>query len=320
MIWTDSDFITVADLSSVDPDIVDTATSLDLILTGDNGIIRRGVEAAGMRLENILVSFTTYLSSNDLSANHLSAVFYTGSAPNQRRRVTLDQIVVSGRNASYWSELKEWVVNEILTRFYISAANKAENDRYETKRNEFRAQGTLTFMPQLRKSGVPIVYRPMPAPAATQYRRPGSWTAGQAVQAGATAVGQYDVTITYVDQGRYIDQINFANAESGPAVLQTVTLTSGNSITLDITNLTPPNGAVPMESLARGFVVPLNATGWNIYVGLHDQTQYLQNANPVMIASKTFQLPGDPVLSGYAVGIGQYPEAFLTTQDLIQRG
>lgn len=318
MIWTDDLFVSTADLVSEDPDIVDAADSLNITLTGDSGTIQRATEEAGMYLENILVSFTTYISSNDLSSNHMAAVFYTGSAPNQRRRVTLDQVVVTGRNATYWSECKIWAVNWVLKRFYISARGRAQDDRYATKAAAYLLRERAELWPALKQSGIPIVLRPMPAPDAAQLPNPGSFQASATAGAG-TVTANYDVAVTYVDQSRYINQTARGNAEGNPTRLQNVALSTGNVLRVDITNLNPPNGSINPADIARGFVVPLNATGYNIWAGLHGQTLYLQNTNPVPIGTKVTTLTTDPLLSGPTVGTGQFYDQMLSVYQTIKR-
>jgi len=323
MLWTDADFISLTDLTSVDPEISDIADSLNLTITGNNGILRRGIEEAGRRFQNLLVSFTTYLSSNDLSANHLAAVFYTGSAPNQRLRVSLDQVVVTGRNGNYWSDIKTWAVNQMLIRFYLSASNKAQDDRYEKKLEQFQWQDRYEIFPSLKQSGCPIVYRPMPTPAASQALNPGYWTAGTASQSACIG-GVFDVAITYVDQvdSPYMYQsiLQPNNAESALSAIQTVTATTNQSVTVDPRQLIPPTGSFPKELIPRGFVLQLNATGFNVYVGNTGETLYLQNSTPLPL-NAVYQLPSDPVLSPpyNAAGLGQYPEAYLTMVNLIKR-
>ena len=332
MLWTDSDFVSTDDLSSVDPDVVPTASAENITLTGSNGMIRRGIEEAGRYLEAALVSFATYISSNDISANHLNAVFYTGSQPNQRRRATLDQIVVTGRNAGYWSDLKTWAVNRVLIAFYRAASNKSQKDRYTNKFEQFSKRDIYDTWPLLKKSGIPIVYRPIPVPGAVQARDPGTWSVGMTAGAG-TVSGKYDVAITYVDQTKYIDKSRVKNAESDRSEIKSVTLSSSNVITADISALHPPYGAVAPDLLGLGYCVPGRATGWNLYVGLNGGTLYLQNPEPYPITitgpqdaiptlggTTSATLAGDPVLSGYTPGIGQYPETHLAIHDLINRG
>lgn len=322
MLWTDADFITTEDLLSVDPDVSETASSLGINLTGPKGMIRVGIVDAGRKLENALISFTTFISSNDLSANHLNAVFFTGVQPNQRRRITLDQIVVSGRSRSFDSDIKQWAMNRVLIRFYLAASNQSEDDRYTNRLEQFKKQDQLEYWPQLVQSGMPFVYRPMPAPGAVQYRSPGAWSTSQSILGGTTAAGQFTVGITYVDLSKYRGSDNPANAEGDAGVLQTLTLVSGNGIAIDITRLNPPTGIIPPSELARGFVVPLNASGWNVYVGAGDGTapMYLQNDTPLPIATKTYALAGDPTTTGVELGIGQYVESLMATQNSIQRG
>ncbi len=316
MLWTDQNFVTAADLASIDPDVTATAVAQDIDLPTT---IQRGLEDAGRFLEGKLVSFATYVSSNDLSANHLAAVFYTGSQPNQRRRISLEQIVITGRNATVWSELKQWVVNRVLMQFYLSASNRAEGDRYEEKLGTYRKRDRLEAWPALKASGVPIVYRPMPTPAAAWARQPGTWAASAVAGAG-TATVAYDVAITFVDNSLYLNETQQHNAQSDPSARKSITLTTGHVIQADITSLLNlPNSQVAPEQLARGFVVQMTASGWNVWVGQTGQALFLQNATPIDIGTKTYVLAGDPVLSGYSAGLGQYAEAFLTIPELINR-
>lgn len=340
MLWTDGDFITAADLLSEESEIQDDADALDISLTGTNGIVRRGIEEAGRWLENQLVSFTTYISSNDMSANHLAAVFYTGSVPNQRRRTTLDQIVVSGRNYQYWSEVKIWAVSWVLKKFYITASNRTKEDKYSTKRDYYTDRLVQEMWPSLKQSGMPIVYRPMPAPDGAQLRNPGTWTATATSGAGTTTAS-YDVAISFVDSSRFTAEgspLN-QNGEGQPSQVQTVAITPGNVIQVNIQGLNLPNGAVSLSDIARGFVVPLNANQFNIWVGLTGETLYLQTPTPIPTSinqldagTGIYTLASDPVLSGYStaganptpnaltgLNQGQYVEAFVTTSNLIKR-
>jgi hypothetical protein len=338
MLWTDGDFITAADLLSEESEIQDDADALDISLTGNAGIIRRGIEEAGRWLENQLVSFTTYISSNDMSANHLAAVFYTGSVPNQRRRITLDQIVTSGRNYLYWSEVKIWAVAWVLKKFYITAANRTKEDKYSTKRDYYTDRLVKEMWPSLKQSGMPIVYRPMPAPDGAQLRNPGTW-AVSTVSGSGTTTASYDVAISFTDSSRFLGEGNprNQNGEGEPSQVQTVAITPGNVIQINIQSLNLPNGSVSLAEIARGFVVPLTADGFNIWVGPTGGTLYLQTPTPIptSINSGTgiYALPADPVLSGVystagnnpepnaLTGLmqGQYIEAFVASSTLIKR-
>lgn len=317
MLWVDRDWIWVSDLASVEPEIEEDAAALDTTLAGHNGLIRRAMEEMTRVLENALVSFTTYISSNDMSANHLAAVMFTGSAPNQRRRFTTDQIVIAGRNQNYWSEIKQWGVTYTLRRFYMTAANRAKEDRYSIKRDYYYNEEVNHLRPSLYQSGVPIVYRPMPAPDATNLRNPGTW-AVSAVSGASSSTLQYDVAISYTDSTRFISvgsRMN-TNGEGGPSQVKSVTLGGSQVIQVDLTGLNAPAGNVSLTDIARGFVVPLNADGYNLWVGLHGQTLYLQNLNgPINLRQNlVYALAGDPAVTAFsAVNPAQYPLADDTT-------
>ncbi len=267
-----------------------------------------------------MTSFATYVSSNDLSANHLAAVFYTGSQPNERRRISLEQIVVSGRNAATWSELKQWAVNRVLVQFYLAASNRAQDDRYEKKYDLFNLLENTKHWPDFKASGVPIVYQPMPVPAAAWARTPGMWSAGLTSGAG-TLTTAWDMVITYVDSSVYVSPRKTGNGESDLSDPKSVTLTSGNVVSVDITNLDPPDGSVGNDVLARGFVVTRAASHWNVYAAPRGTGLYvLQNPALIPIGTKTFAFPGDPLTSGAMAGIGQWAEQFMVIPTLVNRG
>lgn len=319
MLWTDADFVTIADLLSVEPEIDETAEALHITLDGENGTIRRGLEQAGSDVENMFTSFASYVAGSEISSQHLSAFHYTGNTINNRRRHTLEQIVVSGRNENVWSDVKRWAVNQVLMTFYLSATSRSEKDRYETKLEIYQKRDLLKLWPSLKQSGFPLVYRPMACPGAVMQRDPGTWAATAAVLSGGAA-DVLDVAITYVDESLYASPTQTGNAESNPSARKTVTLTADQGLVVNITGLTPPNGAIDPTSIGRAFVVPRNATGWNIYVGQTGETLYLQNASPIPIATKTYTFADDPTTTGARAQTGQWAELFVTVQDTVNRG
>ncbi len=317
MLWTDANFITAADLATVDPDVSATAAAQGIDVSA---AIQRGIEDAGRILEGWMISFTTYVNSTDLSANHLSAVFYTGTQPTQRRRVSLEQVVVSGRNENYWSEIKRWAVNHVLLHFYSAASSKAENDRYEDKARRHRTLDQMYLSPELRRSGIPIVYRALECPAAAQSLAGNqSWAASATARVGATDVGARDVAITYVDQSFYVSPAKKQNGESNVSARKSVTLAADQAIRVDISGLVPPDGSIAPAQLARGFSSSMKATGWNVYVGAAGGKLVLQNEQPIPIATKTFTMSTNIATSGVVADQGQVPSAFLTISTLTQR-
>ncbi len=314
MLWTDAIFITSADLASVDGDIIPAAGSESITLDGINGICQRSIEDSGLFLMSKMMGFAGFLAGTTLSANHLQAVFNIGTPAVQRSRILPDNIVVSGPNATYWSPLKIWAVHKALAYFYNSAANRnmAQMDRYAAKRDNFKKAIKAEHWPLFQGLGMPVTYKPMPAPAAVQAHNAGTFTISQVAGAGV-ATGSYDVAITYIDQSVP------ANNESNPSAVVTLVLTSGHLIKADITKLVPPNGMGSPADISRCIITPLNASGWNVYVGLTGQTLYLQNATPIPIAIKTYTLAADPTSTLAAVGLGQYPDQYLTIPDLMNR-
>jgi hypothetical protein len=136
---------------------------------------------------------------------------------------------------------------------------------------------------------------------------------------GATYEGTVDVAITYVDTSLYLSQALPKNAESNPSARKSVTLTSGLGVTLDLTGLNPPNGALAPRKLAQSYALPLNASAYNVWVGVRGGTLYLQNATPIAITSRTYALSADPLLSGSVAQEGQWPEAYRPMYQTVNR-
>ncbi len=316
MLWTDALFVSEDDLASVDPEISELASDQSIELAP---VIQRGIENAGRFLEGKMIRFSTFTTSRDMSTNHIAAVLNVGIPSNNRRRTTLEQVVVSGRNATFWSELKTWAVNRILVEFYTRASNRSENDRYEMKRDQFRDIEQGEAWPLFKRSGVPLVYQPMRAPGAVQARNPGSWVAAEEAGSG-TFAGTVRVAITFLDAGKYISPTRKQNAESAPSAEQTVTLTNAEVFNVDITDLTYPDGTLDPADFARGFTVPLNASHWNVYAAKVNKPMRLQNASPIPIATKTWAATGNVNTSSPQADEGQYADLYMNLQDLVTRG
>ncbi len=316
LLWTDALFIQNSDLISVDGEVDDVATAEGLTLTGQGGLIWRGVEDSGRELLSKLVTFAGFLAGDSLSANHLQAVYNIGTPAVQRTRLLLDNVVVSGANPFMWSEVKAWAVYKTLHTIYRAAANRNLEDRYKVKRDSYGYAARWEYWPQLKMLGLPVVYKPLVTPGAVMAHNPGTFLISAVAGAGSVN-GPYDVAITYIDTT--VTNPN-PNNESNPSAITTLTLASPQVVKVDITGLNPPNGNGSPIDVARSIITTLNATGWNVYVGPSGGTLYKQNATPIPIATKTYQLTGDPVLSGVQAGMGQYANQYLTISDLVQRG
>jgi len=337
MLWTDTYIVTTADLLTIDPEVGDVATAESITVDGSTGIVQRTYEAASQQLLAQMQRFGGYLSSGLVSANHLAAVFNVGGPGVNRTRVLLGQIIAFD---PYNPLVKTWLCYRTLEKFFHAAFSRTMQDRYEKKMKQYATDVRNEFWPNVKNAGLPVVYRPMPCPGAVNERVPGgfsqlqsgTWSAANvttAAKAGTTG-GTFDVAVTYVDQTLYVGPRTKTNAESYTSARITQVVAAGQALQINISSLTPPNAGSDPAMLPSALTTPLNASGWNVYVGQQGGTLYLQNASPIpclgasvgsaSILQPVYTLAGDPVLAGYAADYGQYADAYFTIQDLIQRG
>ncbi len=326
MLWTDKIFVSVDDLLRMDSEVSLISAAEQITLIGDNGLIRGAVEEASNELQKLIISFGGYLNSGDLSANHLAAVLNVGIGNSVRQKATLDQICVSGDTQQSWNWIKQWTVFWVLRIFYRNAFNRTVNDRYEKKMNFYKEELQRRVGPTLFGLGVPIVLRPLFAPASYFTRDAGTWdwTNVSLVSGSGTLDNtvSVDVAVTFVDMSAanlYVSPAKINNAESNASDVITQALDTGKVLEVDITSLNPPTGTQNPAQVLVTVVAPLKATHWNMYVGKTGKTLYLQNPAPIPIATTSHVLPGDPVFSGYRMGLGQYADRRLSLVPMRQR-
>ena len=324
MLWTDSVFVAQDDLLRIDSEVSVVATSEGITLTGDNGLLRGAVEEAANEMMKLVISFGGYLNAGDLTANHLAAVLNVGVGNSVRQKIGLQQVVVSGDVPGQWNWIKQWTVFWALKTFYRDAFARLGGDRYKAKMDFYKEELQRRITPNLWALGIPMVIRPLVRPAAKFERNTGTWDASNVVPvAGSgTATTPFDVAITYADTSQpnfYAGAATPNNCESEPSDILTVTPDGTQVIQVNITSLRPPTGAQHPSQIMVVVVSPLKATHWNVYVGNQGGTLYLQNTVPIPIATKTYTLAGDPVLSGYESGNGQYPDRRLSLVPTRQR-
>jgi hypothetical protein len=324
LLWTDSVFIVQDDLLRIDSEVSVVATSEGITLTGDNGLLRGAVEEAANEMMKLVISFGGYLNAGDLTANHLAAVLNVGVGNSVRQKIGLQQVVVSGDVPGQWNWIKQWTVFWALKTFYRDAFARLGGDRYKTKMDFYKEELQRRITPNLWALGIPMVIRPLVRPAALFERNTGTWDSSNVnlVTGSGTAITSFDVVITYVDMSQpnfYASAAFPNNCESECSDIITVTPDGTQVIEVDITSLQPPTGAQHPSQIMVVVVSPLKATNWNIYIGLQGGTLYLQNSLPIPISTKTFTLPGDPVLSGYESSNGQYPDRRLSLVPSRQR-
>lgn len=324
MLWTDGVFITVADLTRLDSEVSEVASSNEITLTGDDGLIRGTIEESAIELQKLLTAFGGYLGNGDLSANHLAAVLNVGSGNSVRQKALLQQIVVSGDSPGSWNHIKQWAVFWCLQLIYRNAFNRTVKDRYEGKMRYYSSEIKRRITPSLYALGIPLVLRPLSAPGAKFEREAGVWDADNVTQvAGSgTVTATLSVAITYVDMSMptlYVSPTSRGNAESNTSERISLALTSGNVIQVDITSLIPPTGSQHPSQLLVHVISPLRATHWNVYVGQATGLLYLQNPTPIPIATKTYTLTGDWVSNTATSGEGQYSDRRLSLVPSRQR-
>lgn len=324
MLWTDATFITVADLTRLDAEVSAVASSNEITLTGDDGLIRGTIEESSIELQKLVTAFGGYLSAGDLSSNHLAAVLNIGGGNSIRQKALLQQVVVSGDSPNSWNHVKQWAVFWCLQLIYRNAFNRTVKDRYEGKMRYYASELKRRVTPSLYAMGIPIVIRPLSAPGAKFERDAGVWDSDNVSQvAGSgTASGALSVAVTYMDMSTpslYVSPASRGNAESNPSERVAITLVSGNVIAVDITSLVPPNGTQHPSQLLIHVVSPLTATHWNVYVGTATGLLYLQNPTPIPIATKTYTLTGDWVSNTATAGEGQYSDRRLSLVPSRQR-
>lgn len=324
MLWTDSVFVAQDDLLRIDSEVSVVATSEGITLTGDNGLLRGAVEEAANEMMKLVISFGGYLNAGDLTANHLAAVLNVGVGNSVRQKIGLQQVVVSGDVPGQWNWIKQWTVFWALKTFYRDAFARLGGDRYKAKMDFYKEELQRRITPNLWALGIPMVIRPLVRPAAKFERNTGTWDASNVVPVtgAGTATTPFDVAITYADTSQpnfYASAATPNNCESEPSDILTVTPDGTQVIQVNITSLRPPTGAQHPSQIMVVVVSPLKATHWNVYVGNQGGTLYLQNTVPIPIATKTYTLAGDPVLSGYESGNGQYPDRRLSLVPTRQR-
>ena len=325
MLWTDAVFVTTDDLTRVDSETVSVASSENISLTGDNGLLRGAVEEVSNELMKLIIAFGGYLNAGDLTANHVAAVMNVGIGNSVRQKVGLQQIVISSDVPGQWGWLKQWAVFWSLRIFYRNASGRVSGDRYEKKMNFYKDEIVRRLQPGLFALGIPVVVRPLVRPAAAFEVNSGTWGSDNVTLvagAGTLENTPCDVAVTYVDDSQanfYADAAHPNNCESAPADIVTVNPTAASVVSVDISTLNPPTGAQYRAQMMVVVVSPLKASGWNVYVGKSGGPLFLQNSSPIPIGTTSYILAGDPTFSGHTLGLGQYPDRRLSILHMRQR-
>ncbi len=307
-LWVDDDFITLDDMMSMDSECAEVAQDESIVIEGDSGVIRRAKALCQTRLSGFM-SFSNFsphdLTVRDVNIPQTVAEFrynYAGFA----------QVVVSGESPSSWPAIKQWVMAKTLVEFYRLASNK-HADRFSDRMDEMKAQIKSEYWPLFKQRGLPIIFNPLVAPGAIM-ERCGTFDAGKVtlVAGAGSATDTINFAITWVGP-LYVNEANQNNQESWRSQLVPLTLTNGNVAAVSIVGLIPPNGNQPLFTTSSCRYSPGIASGWNVWAGaVNSDIMYLQNlAGPIPVGTTSFNLPGNPILSGSQLGLGQFEQISL---------
>lgn len=321
MLYTDAPFITEADLIRIESEIPDVATVSDIDIEDH---LQLCIDEFGDWLQAQQITFSGYIPPFNVPSTASYALVNTLTQASNRTRVSLSQILsTDGDYPGKWSPIKRTGVYQAVAKFYRQASSRKEVDRYEKKWELYRKEVAQVYMPRLKSRGVPIVNRPLAAPAA--YQEVGSGTFGDSNLTRLNAIDvvtddpTVEIVVTWIDNKFYTSPTQNQNAESGPGPIASLQLHTGDFAVVDISTLVAPNGQYRPSAIANIPIVPLNASGWNVYASIGDGPFFLQNASPIDYGTKTFAV--NPLLTtGFQLTSGQYADLWIPIPDLSFRG
>lgn len=177
--------------------------------------------------------------------------------------------------------LQMWHAFHTLELVYRDAYYNQLNDRYLGKWNAYKDLSKWAAG-LLFQTGLGLVADPIPIARSPQV---------EAI-AGTLAAAVYFVQVSWLN----------SRSEEGLASPVVSVPTSENSSVL----VAPSNP-------------PINATGWNVYVGSSIDSITLQNTAPI-VPSETWVLPSSGLITGKLPGNGQTPNYFRPVPRYLQRG
>jgi hypothetical protein len=176
--------------------------------------------------------------------------------------------------------LRHWHAHKTLAFVYRDAYNNQLNDRYQGKWTEYEQLAKMSSKNYFR-IGVGIVAGPIPK----------ALTPVLSAVAGNGLASTYYAAVTWVNQ---------AGQEGGPSDVAQITTAAGQQLEVAVTK------------------PPVNAIGWNVYVGVSPTALGLQNGTPSGIGS-TWIMTG-ALSPGAAPCNGQEPNWYLVDHHAIERG
>ena len=176
--------------------------------------------------------------------------------------------------------LRQWHAYKTLAYVYRDAYNSQLNDRYQGKCNEYEGLAKTSSQNYFRR-GVGLVAGPIP--------KANLPVVSTIVGNGLAAT--YYAAVTWVDQ---------AAQEGSASDVAQITTSTGQQLAVAAVN------------------PPVNAVGWNVYVGEAPGATGRQNVTPLGIGS-TWTMTG-PLSQGSQPGDGQPPTWYMVDHRAIERG
>jgi hypothetical protein len=309
MLWVDDELVTVDDLASIEPELLEIAKTEKLTLEGSNGLLQRAKEACQTTLSNFMA--ITGVNTSDLSLRNVNTPAFLNDRTTQYAGFA--QVVVSGETETNWSPIKQWIADRTLRTIYQAAVNR-NTDRYQQRFDSVDDRIKNESWPRLRRVGLPLVYAPLPAPGAIMERAGsfGSANVTLVANVAGTSTDEIDVVITWVSDPAA------TNFESYRSQRFPITLVNGQVLKVTLAGLIPPDGKQPAHTQASSRYSTRVATGWNVYVGKRSGTLYLQNLSPLGLAVD-YTATTNPTYSGTQSGLGQYADINLVLESNLRR-
>lgn len=320
-LFTDGTWLTSADLDVVDGEFTEIATANNVIVNNSAGSqLTYSMLEAGQFLEGKFQNFSGYLVGLGASANAVAAVQNVLSTAINRPRAMLHQVAVTEPDPNR-TAVKSWIRYFALHIFYESLFSRFSVDRYEKKMLRYE-KAKFKAWENLQRNGLPIVLNPLSCPGAIFDYGAGTFGVSNVttVSTGTETGGSFDVSISWCSLPLYTSYSNQGNAESGPSPVVNLLVAANNVLKVSISGLKVPDGTMANAlGSALGIFSPLAATHWNVYVGATGGPRYLQNSSPIAVTTTTYQLAGDPVLSGSAQNAGQCSNYAYSMPDIVWR-
>lgn len=202
------------------------------------------------------------------------------------RSAGIDPLGAGRRNAGVGDvaitrQMKRWHALHTLEVVYRDAFHNQLNDRYKAKFFEYKKQCAQAKV-QTFQFGVGLVTRPVPRASAPEF---------------SFAVGPFEA-MTYFARVAWVS----ASGQEGSAS--------------EITSYDAPAGSVPVVTAVDA---PVNATGFNVYLGVTPEALAKQNASPVAVGA-AFTLGSGGLVAGAGPGDGQVPDLYLSGARSLRRG